>query len=262
MTELFGESSRGKAVSLRRSLAALGVDSLRAAGSNAPRDENEPGRMGGPIGIHYRRLDGADGPLGGALSKNIRLVKGEIAFFKYGMLWTGKRPETVLYADALMPLMGRPLLVQTLPAPILTLVTSAHKVAGLKPQHKATDQDVIVLRDAIADRLFLNAVGEPITASTLIPLTGRVKVGGITYTLPRSQRDRIRNRQLYDIILRLPGGGGFYPPFERDPELVRQDVLNGYVSMLEARSAYGVWIEDGTYAIDWAKTAKLRSRQT
>jgi N-methylhydantoinase B len=60
----------------------------------------------------------------------------------------------------------------------------------------------------------------------------------------------------------LPGGGGFYPPFERDPELVRQDVLNGYVSMLEARSAYGVWIEDGTYAIDWAKTAELRSRQT
>jgi N-methylhydantoinase B len=49
---------------------------------------------------------------------------------------------------------------------------------------------------------------------------------------------------------------------ERDPELVRQDVLNGYVSVLEARSAYGVWIEDGTYAIDWAKTAELRSRQT
>jgi N-methylhydantoinase B len=65
-----------------------------------------------------------------------------------------------------------------------------------------------------------------------------------------------------EIILRLPGGGGFYPPFERDPELVRQDVLNGYVSVLEARSAYGVWIEDGTYAIDWAKTAELRSRQT
>jgi N-methylhydantoinase B len=65
-----------------------------------------------------------------------------------------------------------------------------------------------------------------------------------------------------DIILRLPGGGGFYPPFERDPELVRQDVLNGYVSAAAARSEYGVWIEAGTYAIDRAKTAELRSRQT
>jgi N-methylhydantoinase B len=65
-----------------------------------------------------------------------------------------------------------------------------------------------------------------------------------------------------EIILRLPGGGGFYPPFERDPELVQEDVRNGYVSVSAARSAYGVWIEEGTHAIDWAKTAELRSPQT
>jgi N-methylhydantoinase B len=62
-----------------------------------------------------------------------------------------------------------------------------------------------------------------------------------------------------EIILRLPGGGGFSPPCDRDPELVRQDVLNGYVSLQAARSAYGVWIEEGTYAIDRAKTAELRA---
>jgi N-methylhydantoinase B len=61
-----------------------------------------------------------------------------------------------------------------------------------------------------------------------------------------------------EAILRLPGGGGFFPPFERDPELVRQDVLNGYVSLAAARTEYGVWIEDETHAIDWAKTAELR----
>ena len=61
------------------------------------------------------------------------------------------------------------------------------------------------------------------------------------------------------IILRLPGGGGFYPPLERDPKLVREDVLNGYISVPAARSDYGVWIEEGTYTIDWAKTAELRS---
>jgi hypothetical protein len=30
------------------------------------------------------------------------------------------------------------------------------------------------------------------------------------------------------------------------------------VSLQAARSEYGVWIEEGTYAIDWAKTAELR----
>jgi N-methylhydantoinase B len=62
-----------------------------------------------------------------------------------------------------------------------------------------------------------------------------------------------------EVILRLPGGGGFYPPLERDPELVRQDVINGYVSLQAARRDYGVWLEEDTYAIDWAKTAELRS---
>jgi N-methylhydantoinase B len=61
-----------------------------------------------------------------------------------------------------------------------------------------------------------------------------------------------------EAILRLPGGGGFYAAFERDPELVRQDVINGYVSVHSARSEYGVWIEEGGYTIDWAKTAELR----
>ncbi|MDQ3829371.1 MAG: hydantoinase B/oxoprolinase family protein [Candidatus Tectomicrobia bacterium] len=61
-----------------------------------------------------------------------------------------------------------------------------------------------------------------------------------------------------EAILRLPGGGGFFPPSERDPELVRRDVLNGYVSLEAARTEYGVWIEGGTHAIDWAKTAELR----
>lgn len=61
-----------------------------------------------------------------------------------------------------------------------------------------------------------------------------------------------------EVVLRLPGGGGFYPPFERDPELVRQDVIDGYVSREAARKDYGVWIEEGTLRIDWTRTAELR----
>jgi len=59
------------------------------------------------------------------------------------------------------------------------------------------------------------------------------------------------------VVLRLPGGGGFFSPLERDPELVRQDVLNGYVSLQAARDDYGVVLGEGL-AINWDETERLR----
>jgi N-methylhydantoinase B len=69
----------------------------------------------------------------------------------------------------------------------------------------------------------------------------------------------------------LPGGGGYFHPFERDPRRVLNDVAHGYVSLEAAERQYGVKItcsarpdervvlpED--YAIDQEATAKLRSR--
>jgi N-methylhydantoinase B len=41
-------------------------------------------------------------------------------------------------------------------------------------------------------------------------------------------------------VLQVPGGGGYGPPRERNPELVRADVRNGYVSAMAARTIYGV----------------------
>lgn len=45
-----------------------------------------------------------------------------------------------------------------------------------------------------------------------------------------------------ELVLRLPGGGGFWPPFERDPEAVLADVVDGYVSIEAAEREYGVVI--------------------
>lgn len=59
------------------------------------------------------------------------------------------------------------------------------------------------------------------------------------------------------VVLRLPGGGGFFSALERDPELVRQDVLNGYISLTAAREQYGVVLQDGL-GIDWEETRRLR----
>lgn len=42
------------------------------------------------------------------------------------------------------------------------------------------------------------------------------------------------------VILETAGGGGFGSPLDRDPELVRHDVLEGLVSIQSARDYYGV----------------------
>ena len=58
------------------------------------------------------------------------------------------------------------------------------------------------------------------------------------------------------VDLRTGGGGGFGNPFERDAELVLNDVISGYISAERAKEAYGVVIADG--AIDLKETAKIR----
>jgi N-methylhydantoinase B len=61
------------------------------------------------------------------------------------------------------------------------------------------------------------------------------------------------------VIIRSAGGGGYGDPLERDPELVRQDVEEGYVSSLAAHELYGVALDDGG-RVDLAATDTLRRR--
>jgi N-methylhydantoinase B len=61
-------------------------------------------------------------------------------------------------------------------------------------------------------------------------------------------------------VLRLlgPCGGGYGPPFEREPAAVARDVANGLVSVASAAEHYGVVVgADGS--VDEATTARLRS---
>lgn len=55
------------------------------------------------------------------------------------------------------------------------------------------------------------------------------------------------------------GGGGYGDPLEREPHLVREDVLNGYVSAHAAARDYGVVIVPETDEIDQAATERLRA---
>ena len=56
--------------------------------------------------------------------------------------------------------------------------------------------------------------------------------------------------------------GGFGPALQRDPEAVKDDVLDEYVSPEAARAKYGVVLTgalaDYSLAVDWAATEALR----
>ena len=55
-----------------------------------------------------------------------------------------------------------------------------------------------------------------------------------------------------------PGGGGYGDPFTRDPQKVLDDVLDGYITVEQARTDYGVVITPQN-EVDMAATAALRS---
>jgi N-methylhydantoinase B len=59
-------------------------------------------------------------------------------------------------------------------------------------------------------------------------------------------------------VIATAGGGGWGDPLHRDPELVRQDVVDGYVTIGSAARDYGVVIDPYTREIDAAATGDLR----
>ncbi len=56
------------------------------------------------------------------------------------------------------------------------------------------------------------------------------------------------------------GGGGWGDPLDRDPEAVRQDVLNEFVSVEAAVKDYGVLLTDDL-EVDQQATAQLREKR-
>jgi len=64
------------------------------------------------------------------------------------------------------------------------------------------------------------------------------------------------------IVSESCGGGGFGEPLNRDPEKVRWDVREGYVSVEKSRDVYGVVINTAPeqYAVDYKATDKLRGK--
>jgi N-methylhydantoinase B len=61
------------------------------------------------------------------------------------------------------------------------------------------------------------------------------------------------------LVARSCGGGGYGPPWERDPETVRQSVEDGWISAGRAESVYGV-VLDAAGAVNVQETNAARER--
>ena len=58
----------------------------------------------------------------------------------------------------------------------------------------------------------------------------------------------------------MPNSGGYGDPLERDPELVRSDVLDGFTTAELAERDYGVMLDANGGAVDVEATERLRER--
>jgi N-methylhydantoinase B len=63
-----------------------------------------------------------------------------------------------------------------------------------------------------------------------------------------------------DVIrIVTPSAGGYYDPFERDPQAVLTDVLDGYADIETTAQQFGVVLDRATMSVDVAATDKLRN---
>ena len=62
-----------------------------------------------------------------------------------------------------------------------------------------------------------------------------------------------------EVIVRTGGGGGWGDPLDRDPEMVRADVIEDFVSAEKALNEYAVVLDPKSLAVDVEATQRLRA---
>jgi N-methylhydantoinase B len=91
------------------------------------------------------------------------------------------------------------------------------------------------------------------------PSMNRLSSNGRTKVLPTMPMAGMTMRRGDSYYHNGAGGGGYGDPFERDPALVLEDVLDEKVSIEAARRDYGVAIDPVALTVDAQETAKLRA---
>ena len=86
------------------------------------------------------------------------------------------------------------------------------------------------------------------------------------YVTPEGEK-RVERRSRYQQAgskwwIETSGGGGWGDPFERDPEKVRWDVLNEFISIERALNVYGVKVDPDTIQVDYEEEAGHQERES
>lgn len=76
----------------------------------------------------------------------------------------------------------------------------------------------------------------------------------------RTATIRLKKETLFEFF--AGGGGGFGSPLLRDVEAVREDVVNGVVSITSAKRDYGVIIDPSTLKVDHELTKNRREQMS
>lgn len=106
-------------------------------------------------------------------------------------------------------------------------------------------------RETTAPFGLLGGAGAPRNVEYLHHRNGRIE------EIPPNTMMSLEAGQRLEII--SGGGGGFGDPRERDADKVMNDVLDGLVSVAQARDAYAVAINAGSMSVDQEATAQLRN---
>jgi len=61
------------------------------------------------------------------------------------------------------------------------------------------------------------------------------------------------------LEIKMPSGGGFGNPFERDPFAVLSDVWDEYLTAEDAQRDYGVVVDTDAWQVDEHATSRLRA---
>ncbi len=124
---------------------------------------------------------------------------------------------------------------------------------GLELEFEARSDGALLARglERLRFRPWGFAGGLPGSATELIVNEGRADEERLSIIDMRPLRAGDR------VVLRTSGAGGYGDPLERDPEAVRSDVEDGFVSPEHASAAYGVVLADGR--VDLAATSALRA---
>lgn len=104
------------------------------------------------------------------------------------------------------------------------------------------------------DRFHFRPWGREGGAGGTLGTTSIIDEAGATRAIPKIEVLRLAPGETVRIV--SPGGGGYGDPLERAPEAVLRDVEDEFVTVEQARSAYGVAITGG--AVDQSATAELR----